>query len=188
MIDKDLLQWFPMRVTYSRGMKIKAGLDLLGINSYIPMEMKLLNFQWQLVPAIENLIFIHASYNELSSLKRTREDFEPLRYMMHPVISGGVERMESIIVPDRQMDDFIHVSSVHDKQVFFMRNLEYACKPGDHVQVTDGVFAGVKGIIKRVRKNECVVVPIKDVAAVAIQNLPRKFLRYISDDEWNEET
>ncbi len=188
MIDRDALFWYPMRVTYSRGMKIKSGLDLLGIENYIPMEPKLLNYQWQLVPAIENLIFIHTTYTELSSLKRSREDFEPLRYMMHPVQTNGRERMEALIVPDRQMADFIRVSSVHDSQVFYMRNLDYACKPGDHVQVTDGVFAGVKGVIKRVQKNECVVIPIKDVAAVAIQNLPRKFLRYISDEEWAEES
>ena len=176
-----------MRVTYSRGMKIKENLDLLNIENYVPMEIKLVNYRWQLVPAIENLIFLHTTYNVLSDIKHSRVDFEPLRYIMHPVLTNGRERMEALIVPNRQMDDFIRVSSVHSNQVFYMNNLDYACKPGDHVQITDGVFAGVKGVIKRVQKNECVVVPIKDVAAVAIQNLPRKFLRFISDEEWKEE-
>ena len=183
MIDRQQQFWFPMRVTYSRGMKIKGGLDALGIENYIPMKLQLVDYRWTLMPAIENLVFIHTSYDELSNLKRSREEFLPLRYIMHPVMENGMERSEAIIVPDRQMADFIRVSSVHDERVFYMNNLDYACKPGDYVQITDGVFAGVKGVVKRVQKNECVVVPIKDIAAIAIQNLPRKFLRYLAPEE-----
>ena len=35
--------WFPMRVTYSRELKIKAELDRLKIENFIPMTYKLLD-------------------------------------------------------------------------------------------------------------------------------------------------
>ena len=36
----DPLFWFPMRVTYSRELKVKAELDRLEIENFIPMTYK----------------------------------------------------------------------------------------------------------------------------------------------------
>lgn len=60
----DPKRWFPMRVTYQREMKVKAELDRLGIECFIPMTYKLVESQNDgdmelrrvLVPAINNLI------------------------------------------------------------------------------------------------------------------------------------
>ena len=35
----DPKTWFPMRVTYQREMKVKAELDRLGIENFVPMEV-----------------------------------------------------------------------------------------------------------------------------------------------------
>ena len=60
----DPISWFPMRVTYSRELKVKAELDRLAIENFLPMTYKLVdadteNPHRELVPAINNLIFIH---------------------------------------------------------------------------------------------------------------------------------
>ena len=36
----DPKTWFPMRVTYQREMKVKAELDRLGIENFVPMRYK----------------------------------------------------------------------------------------------------------------------------------------------------
>ena len=36
----DPKMWFPMRVTYQREMKVKAELDRLGIENFVPMRYK----------------------------------------------------------------------------------------------------------------------------------------------------
>ena len=36
----DPKTWFPMRVTYQREMKVKAELDRLGIENFLPMRYK----------------------------------------------------------------------------------------------------------------------------------------------------
>ena len=79
--------WFPMRVTYSRELKIKAELDRLKIESFIPMTYKLMDADTdhshrELVPAINNLIFIHSTQERISYLKHKNEVLEPLRYMV----------------------------------------------------------------------------------------------------------
>ena len=35
------LTWFPMRVTYNRELKVKAALDQLGIENFLPMRYEL---------------------------------------------------------------------------------------------------------------------------------------------------
>ena len=37
--------WFPMRVTYQREMKVKAELDRLGIENFVPMRYKVVESQ-----------------------------------------------------------------------------------------------------------------------------------------------
>ena len=86
----DPKMWFPMRVTYQREMKVKAELDRLGIENFVPMRYKVMESQNDgdaelrrvLVPAINNLIFVRSTQERLSELKRTNEVLEPLRYMM----------------------------------------------------------------------------------------------------------
>ena len=68
--------WFPMRVTYSRELKIKAELDRLKIENFIPMTYKLLDADTErphreLVPAINNLIFVHSTQERISYLKQS---------------------------------------------------------------------------------------------------------------------
>ena len=81
----DPKSWFPMRVTYQREMKVKAELDRLGIENFVPMRYKVVdadNPHRELVPAINNLIFVRSTQERLSELKRRNEVLEPLRYMM----------------------------------------------------------------------------------------------------------
>lgn len=86
----DPKAWFPMRVTYQREMKVKAELDRLGIENFVPMRYKMMESQNDrdselrrvLVPAISNLIFVRSTQERLSELKRRNEVLEPLRYMI----------------------------------------------------------------------------------------------------------
>ena len=115
----------------------------------------------------------------------TKRELSSLRYIMQPILddNNNVLRRDILTVPDRQMENFIKVASVLDDRVFYMENLDFAGKPGQRVKVIEGDFAGVEGIIKRVKKNKCVVVQIEKVAAVAIAFLPAAFLLPIEDDK-----
>ena len=70
----DPKSWFPMRVTYQREMKVKAELDRLGIENFVPMRYKVVERQNDgdtelrrvLVPAINNLIFVRETQERLS--------------------------------------------------------------------------------------------------------------------------
>jgi hypothetical protein len=180
--SENNILWYPMRVTYHRELKIKAALDTLQMENFLPMRYELVSSDGlpreELVPAIHNLIFIRSSKAELTALKQMNDIFEPLRFMTRPVRHGVVQN-EIIRVPDREMENFIRVASVQDGTVKFLENTDYIHMVGKNVRITGGVFQGVEGVIKRIKNNKQVVVRIQGVAAVAIAYIPAVFIQEI---------
>lgn len=176
------IHWYPMRVTYNRELKIKELLDELKIENFVPMRYDYvktgLNKKKKLIPAIRNLIFVRSSQMRLTELKMSRSDFEPLRYMTRKSIISG--QNEIIHVPDKEMDNFMKVASVPDERVMVLDTNDFISKIGKRVEVTEGYFAGVVGVIKRIKKNKHVVVQIDGVAAVAIAYVPARCLNMIN--------
>ena len=180
----DPKSWFPMRVTYQREMKVKAELDRLGIENFVPMRYKVVESQSDgdaelrrvLVPAINNLIFVRSTQERLSELKRSNEVLEPLRYMMDRTAS-----LEHAImtVADREMENFMRVASRTDDSVMFLDNETVVGKEGKRVEIMGGAFEGVTGVIRRVKRCKRVVVEIEGVASVAIAYVPAGVLREI---------
>ena len=182
----DPKTWFPMRVTYQREMKVKAELDRLGIENFVPMRYKVVERQNDgdtelrrvLVPAINNLIFVRSTQERLSELKQTNEVLEPLRYMMDRTAS-----LEHAImtVADREMENFMRVASRTDDSVMFLDNETVVGKEGKRVEIMGGAFEGVTGVIRRVKRCKRVVVEIEGVASVAIAWVPVTLLKECGD-------
>ena len=180
----DPKSWFPMRVTYQREMKVKAELDRLGIENFVPMRYKVMESQNDgdtelrrvLVPAINNLIFVRSTQEQLRELKQTNEVLEPLRYMMDRTAS-----LEHAImtVADREMENFMRVASRTDDSVMFLDNETVVGKEGKRVEIMGGAFEGVTGVIRRVKRCKRVVVEIEGVASVAIAWVPAGVLKEI---------
>lgn len=180
----DPKTWFPMRVTYQREMKVKAELDRLGIENFVPMRYKVVESQNDgdtelrrvLVPAISNLIFVRSTQERVSELKRRNEVLEPLRYMMDRTASCEHTIMT---VADREMENFMRVASRTDDSVMFLDNETVVGKEGKRVEIMGGAFEGVTGVIRRVKRCKRVVVEIEGVASVAIAYVPAGMLKEI---------
>ena len=172
MESNDIIRWYPMRVTYHRELKIKEQLDLLGIENFVPMHYDLTNSsegpRKTLVPAIHNLIFVHASQEVLTHLKMHRKEFDPMRYITKTSSDG---HKNLLYVPDRQMEDFIRIASVQDDHIIFLDTRD-STNMGRRVRITAGRFKGVEGVIKRIKKNKYFLIQIDGVAAVAITYVP----------------
>ena len=99
----------------------------------------------------------------------------PLRYSIR---ESGIDDMRDIMtVTDDAMDNFMRVAKVQDDSVFFLTPGEYLTKNlGKKVRIINGPFAGVVGVIKRVRRNKHVVVQIDDIAVAAIEFVPNQYL------------
>ena len=176
--------WYPMRVTYGREVKVKEALDNLGIENFLPMHYELVdpgdgNKRRLLVPAIHNLIFIYDSREDITLLKTTRREFQPLRYITKHFAESVADNI--LTVPETQMRNFMRVASVQDDSVMFLDNSDYLSKVGRRVLITEGYFAGVEGVVKRIKKNKHVVVQLEGLAAVAVTYVPASCLRTLDD-------
>ena len=175
--------WFPMRVTYQREMKVKAELDMLGIECFVPMRYQVVDIgaevpQRELVPAINNLIFVRSTQERISELKTSNEVLEPLRYMMDHT-AGDAHIIMTI--PDAQMENFMRVASVEDDSVIFLGNKDFSSKIGKRVRVVGGPFEGVVGTIYRVKKDRRVVVTLDNISSVAISHINPSLLEVFDD-------
>lgn len=174
----DPKSWYPMRVTYSREIKVKAELDRLEIENFVPMTYKLVcadngNPHRELVPAINNLIFVRSTQGRISELKTSNKVLEPLRYMMDHTAEKAHEIMT---VPDRQMENFMCVASMTDDSVMFLDENTIVGKEGKRVKIMGGMFEGVEGVIRRVKRCKRVVVALDGIASVAIAYVPAGLL------------
>lgn len=163
---------------------MKAELDRLGIENFVPMRYKVVESQNDgdtelrrvLVPAISNLIFVRSTQERVSELKRRNEVLKPMRYMMDRTASCEHTIMT---VADREMENFMRVASRTDDSVMFLDNETVWGKEGKRVEIMGGAFEGVTGVIRRVKRCKRVVVEIEGVASVAIAWVPAGMLKEI---------
>ena len=177
----DPKSWYPMRVTYSRELKVKAELDRLEIENFVPMTYRLVdadgeNPHRELLPAINNLVFVHSTQERISRLKTSNDVLEPLRYLMDHTAEKPHEIMT---VPDRQMENFMRVATMTDDSVMFLDEKSIVGKEGKRVMIMGGKFEGVEGVIRRVKRCKRVVVELEGVASVAIAFVHAALLREI---------
>lgn len=172
--------WYPMRVTYSRELKVKQHLDELGITNFIPLHYEVVEKKGErerkLVPAIHNLIFVHAEKDFLIDLKNTDPLIEPLRFVVRKSVLDKDAESLIITVSDKDMENFMRVAAVKDESVIFLTDCEGLKGKGVKVKVIKGPFAGVTGKVVRIHGNKHVVVMLEDLAAVAVTYIPMENL------------
>ena len=194
MIRDTDIHWFPLRLRHANLALLEKTKAMLDIETsveatYVPMSFKKVSdTKMDFSPKVINLLFIRTSLRSLKTIKANKMLYESLSFIMHPVYDEKYNRSTEVLyIPDRKMNDFIRVTSEANDQIVFLDNLDYACRPSQNVQITDGPFAGVCGRIKRIKGNVCIVIPLEETAAVAILNVPRKNMRYLSDQEINDD-
>ncbi len=197
MIDENKLHWFPMRIRNSSLPRLNLMLERLEkqkqllaedhifLDAYAPMRfIKVSMTKMDFAPYLLNFVFVRSTFSNLVKLKSNQELFEPLRFVMHPAYDEKYNRQDEVVyVPDKVMTDYRQLTESENDNIIFLRDLQYALKPSQAVQIIEGQFTGVVGRIKRVRGKRCVVLTISDSQAAAIVDVHRNHLRYLTDEE-----
>lgn len=155
-------------------------LQRLEIEHYLPLKWgrRLYggHFKRVQVPAL-NLIFVHSSQEEITHQKMFNRELAYLRYKMNRCHDD--ESVSDIMtVSEREMKNFMLVTQQSDAPIEYLTYTDFLDKESRHVRVVDGDFVGVEGVIKRIKKDRCVVVTIKGLAAVALQ-IPFSQLEFV---------
>lgn len=181
--ENPKIRWYALRVTYCREMLVKKYLDAQGIENFVPMHYKETKSGERrrriLVPAIHNLIFVHTTQEQLHQIKAQRQ---------LPVCTiHDQETGSALVVPDKQMRDFIAVAGNPDQQFVYLDPAAPELRRGDRVRITGGLLAGVEGKFMRIRGDRRVVVSVSGLMAVATAFIHPSLIEIIEPQEKPEQ-
>ena len=173
-------QWFVLRVAYHHEQAAKDWLEELGIDTYLAMHdaEKEKNGKKKRVrePLIPNLLFVQTTQEKMN-LALASPANAYLSYYYDHFRTNADGKNPPLIVPDKQMDNFIRLTSIDNDHILFVDRSQCHFKSGDHVVVTDGDFRGIEGRIARVSRQQRVVVELDGIGYITTAYIPKAFLR-----------
>ena len=161
--------WFAARVKHCQEFAVRNALQKFGIECYIPTRpviRELRNRRMQVeVPVIRNLIFVHAAKAEACAAANYYGI--PLYYVR------DLHTRSMLVVPDKQMEDFMLVMRVMQQQVAIGEcPLAVGCK----VLVVKGELCGVEGELVGEGNRTHVRIRIPQILSATVR-IPRSYLR-----------
>lgn len=163
--------WFAARTRANQELGLRNSLKKLDIVYYLPTRIVIRKISDRIkhveVPVINNLIFVRAKKQVAFSLVKD--------YALKLHFIKDMERGSLLVVPDRQMADFMFLMDT-SSEVIFRCNETYA--PGDKVRITKGNLAGVEGEMVRFEGKTHVVLRIPQVLVVSVK-VPKSYLEKI---------
>ncbi len=164
--DSEIL-WYAMSAPYRNELKVQLALrERFGIEAYVPLRCEVVSRRGRkerrMTPAVSNLLFAHASLASLNAAK----PYIP-RMQFKTQVREGRNRL--IVIPDKQMQDFIRVSASQDEKKLYLLPEEVDLKRGTRVRIIGGPFDGVEGVFLKVKgvRDRRLVVSIDGLLSVA---------------------
>lgn len=171
--------WFAMSATFGRELKARAYLESKEVKCFIPMKYGIVKDRRQgktrkLIPAINNLIFVHTTRERIQELK---SGVSYLQYLTMPLDGKNIP----IIVPEWQMTQFITVCESLSEHLVYFSPEEINLDKGTPVKIIGGSFDGVTGTFVKVsgKRSKRVVIHVQGVAAVMIAEVNDGYLEVL---------
>ena len=143
------------------------------VQYYIPMRLRERfgenGVEYVEEPVIQNLLFVRSSAEYLLEIKRVSYNRAiPYHYPGTALPA---------VIDDRAMEIFMFVAKTGAR---CLESVQQPIDKGDRVRVTDGIFKGAEGYVRRVHGTKRFVVAIDGIAAVAVTHIPRQFLERVA--------
>lgn len=169
--------WYALKVFYNRVFEVERLLAQDGVKTYIPQRYVDVTIGGKTVrrrePAVSSLMFVRRTQKYVLDLQQRLKSICPLMAYFDR------ETRKPAVIPDREMDLFMLVTSTDDPGLEYLNDDPGDLKSGDRVRVTEGVFKGAEGYIKRIKGDRRLIVSIEGVVAVATTYIPGCFLEKI---------
>lgn len=180
--DRGEKMWYVMRA-YKKEKTAEEKLNEINdIEYFIPKHYVTRTYHGkvkkELVPIMASIIFVHASRIRIEELKKAYPFFQYIVWNTH----DGNKKF--IIVPDKQMNDFITVASQYEQDIIFYKPEDIKFEKGTKVRVHGGIFDGIEGTFIKVagKRRRRVVIIIDNIAAVAAAEIIPEYIELITDE------
>lgn len=183
-VPKTNHHWFVLRATYGRTAEASRALEEKHIEVYIPqgISIKVIEGKRKRIkqPLLPNLIFAYATRSQVEQLvKNPAPTSKYLKYYLDKIqpIESESGLHPPLIVPDKEMHNFILVTSIQNEHVMVVDPETCRYKSGDLVQIIDGEFKGVIGKVVRAAGQQRVAVHINGLCTIVTAYIPSSFLQ-----------
>lgn len=168
------MNWYAAKVKCQTERKMKAWLDERAIENFIPFRTVWIERNGKKIrrekPIVYGLLFIRTNYQTATALM--------LESSVKIVYLRNLENHQLLIVPDKQMQDFMFLLDFSESAVQIENtNL----KRGDRVRVIKGDFAGIEGELIRIKGHKRVVIRLEGLLSLATTYIPSAYLEKIEE-------
>ena len=121
---------------------------------------------------LSNIFFVKCPVEWLKEFKRS--------HLEDCLIYADTTKKEPAPIRDQDMENFILITSVqYENPALEVLEPDVKYTMGEKVRVTQGVYKGATGIVRRIRKDRKLIVAITGVAVVAISHIPMNYLEKV---------
>ena len=170
-MNEENIQWFVARTRDKQELAIGKKLKTLDVEHFLPTRREIRQLKDRRkeveVPVIRNLIFIHATKQEAIDLHNKQG--LAIFYLSDRCKRG------MLIVPDKQMQDFIQVMNLNPDAVSFDGE---QVMPGDKVRVVKGDLCGVEGEVTSDINGTFLMIRIQGVLTATIK-IAKSYLKVL---------
>lgn len=170
-MTEEQLCWYAARTRDKQELSVREALQKLEVECFIPTRREVRQLKYRRkeveVPVIRNMIFVHATKQQAIDLHN--------KYGIGIYYIADLCKRGMLVVPDKQMHDFMMVMDLAPEAVSFdNENLVI----GSRVSVVKGEFSGLEGEIASDSHRTYVVISIHGVFTASIR-LPKSYLKLI---------
>ena len=170
--------WYALKVFYSKAPLVQEDFRKAGFDTYLPTmieeHFEAGELRYVEKPLVASLLFVHCPESFLETYKRGH-DHQMMWY-------ADLETKRPGRIDDREMAIFRAATTIagSDPGAIYLGSDTARLCTGDRVRVTDGLYKGAEGYVKRIRHARKVLVCIQGVAVVALSNIHPDYLEKIS--------
>ena len=157
---QDAVRWYAMKVYYNRITLLREQLAVDGVDYFVPSM-------------ISSLLFVRAS---AEYVRQFEDSYHNRLWVYRDLLTRDYSA-----IPDKEMEVFIFVCTAGQQGLSYLGEDKPEYHQGDRVRVTDGMFKGAEGYIKRIKKDRRLIVSVRGVAAVATSFIPPQFLEIVTE-------
>ena len=181
MSESEGVFWYVLFAANRKAAKINDYLKKVNVECFFPLhyaEHQIRNSERTravLQPLIGNLVFVKSSKDCLTPLLREIK----IRFSIYDDLYYRYRDEDEriiIVVPEKQMRNFIAVAGCTQERVIYFSNEDVNFKKGTRVRIMGGAFEGVEGIFMRIKGDRRVVVSLPKLFSVATAFVPLEYI------------
>lgn len=185
-------QWFVLRVTYGRIIKVKAFVEAKGLECYVPLRYKEIRKQGKkriiTEPLLPSFLFVHATAEQVETVIHdnkvvTNESRALLSYYFDHTIhrQDNPDCNPPLTIQNEAMNNFIRLTAIKNPNIIPITSPNIQYKLGDNVVITEGKFKDIHGRVARIAGQQRVVVELFEGYFVATAYIPKDAIKIIND-------